>query len=368
MKKALLPVLTFAKIDIRRLFRDPMALFFTFAFPLIFLFIFGGIFGKSSSVSFNVALLNDSKSSFATRFVEEGKKDKLLKIDKDTKTLKDAEEKMSRGELDAAIILPKSFGEVGAKGYPTGQAEVRYDKNSEQAGTALTAVLGSMFEGINSQFVKADKPFTVTAKSTSKPGLTQFDYVFSGLLGFSLLGAGIFGPVNIFPKLKEKGVLRRYHTTSLRVWQYFLGNVLSNVVVCLLSIATMFVVGLTIFNLNMRGNYLLLGGLVVLGAMMLFGIGLAIGGWAKNERQAAPLGQIVAMPMMFLTGAFFPRFLMPEWLQNITAFMPLTPVVDAARLIITEGRGFFDLLPQFGMVAAWCLVVYLIAFRVFRWE
>jgi len=72
--------------------------------------------------------------------------------------------------------------------------------------------------------------------------------------------------------------------------------------------------------------------------------------------------------MMFLTGAFFPRFLMPEWLQNITAFMPLTPVVDAARLIITEGRGFFDLLPQFGMVAAWCVIVYLIAFRVFRWE
>lgn len=368
MKKSLLPVLTFAKIDIRRLFRDPMAMFFTFAFPLLFLFVFGGIFGKSNGVSFNVALLNNSNSRFAQDFVAKGEKDKLLKIDKDTKTLDDAEEKMSRGELDAAIVLPKTFGEVGPNGYPTGQAQVLYNKNSEQAGTALTSVLSSIFEGINGQFVKTDKPFTVAAKTTGKQGLSQFDYVFSGLLGFALLGAGIFGPTTVFPKLKEKGVLRRYHTTTLRVWQYFLGNVLSNVAVGLMSIAVMFIVGLTVFNLNMRGSYLLLGGLIVLGAMTLFGIGLAVGGWAKNERQAAPLAQIISFPMMFLSGSFFPRFLMPEWLQGITGYLPLTPIIDAARLIITENRGFFDLLPQFGLITAWCVAIYVLAFRIFRWE
>jgi ABC-2 type transport system permease protein len=192
--------------------------------------------------------------------------------------------------------------------------------------------------------------------------------VFAGLLGFSLLGAGIFGPTSVFPKLKERGVLRRYHTTTLKVWQYFLGNTISNTIVGLLSIATMFLVGLTVFNLNMRGNYLVLGLLVSLGAIMLFGIGLAVGGWAKNERQAAPLAQIITFPMMFLSGSFFPRFLMPEWLQGVTNYLPLTPVIDAARLIITENRGVFDLLPQFGIILGWCLVVYLIAFRVFRWE
>jgi len=368
MNKALLPVISFAKIDMRRLFRDPLALFFTFVFPLIFLFVFGGIFGKNSSVSFNVGLINQSDSQFAKQFAERSSSDKILKVDKDVKTLAVAEEKMSRGELDATIILPKNFGDVGAKGYPSGQAQVLYDKNNEQAGGALTSILESIFSDINATFVTADKPFTVVSKSTAKPGLTQFDYVFSGLLGFALLGAGIFGPVNVFPKLKEKGVLRRYHTTTLKVWQYFLGNVISNVAVGILSIISMFVVGLLVFNLNMQGNYLLLAGLVALSAMMLFGIGLALGGWAKNERQAAPLAQIISFPMMFLSGVFFPRFLMPEWLQNITAYIPLTPVVEAARLIITEGKGFFDLLPQFGIIAAWCAVIYLIAFRVFRWE
>ncbi len=369
MKKALLPVLTFAKIDIRRLFRDKLAIFFTFVFPLLFLFVFGGIFGRSNtSVSFNVAFLNRSDTQFAKQFEQMGQKDKVLKIDSQVKTLEQAQEKMSRGELDATIILPPEFGQVGDKGYPTGQAQVLYNKSNEQGGQTLASVLNSVFEGINKQFVPIEKPFSVTAKSTARQGLTQFDYVFAGLLGFSLLGAGIFGPTSVFPKLKEKGVLRRYHTTTLKVWQYFLGNVISNTFVGLMSITTMFVVGLSVFNLNMRGSYLVLGLLVALGAIMLFGIGLSVGGWAKNERQAAPLAQIITFPMMFLSGSFFPRFLMPEWLQGITNYLPLTPVIDAARLIITENRGILDLLPQFGIIVGWTVVVYILAFRFFRWE
>ncbi|QQS20133.1 ABC transporter permease [Candidatus Saccharibacteria bacterium] len=369
MKKAFLPVLTFAKIDIRRLFRDKLAIFFTFVFPLLFLFVFGGIFGRNNtSVSFNVAFLNRSNTEFARQFEQMGQKDKVLKIDSQVKNLDEAQEKMSRGELDATIILPPEFGQVGAKGYPTGEAQVLYNKSNEQGGQTLASVLNSIFEGINKQFVPTEKPFTVTAKSTAKQGLTQFDYVFAGLLGFSLLGAGIFGPTSVFPKLKERGVLRRYHTTTLKVWQYFLGNVISNTFVGLMSIVTMFVVGLTVFNLNMRGNYLVLGLLVTFGAIMLFGIGLAVGGWAKNERQAAPLAQIITFPMMFLSGSFFPRFLMPEWLQGVTNYLPLTPVIDGARLIITENRGVFDLLPQFGIILGWTIVVYILAFRFFRWE
>jgi len=98
------------------------------------------------------------------------------------------------------------------------------------------------------------------------------------------------------------------------------------------------------------------------------GIGLALGGWAKNERQAAPLGNIIVFPMMFLTGIFFPRFLMPEWLQHITTFMPLTPVIDGARMILAEGKSLLDLGPQLGIMAIWLVIIYAIAFRVFRWE
>lgn len=369
MQKKLLPVITFAKIDIRRLFRDKVAIFFTFVFPLIFLFVFGGIFGRESDVSFNVALINNSKSDFANSFVKQVDENDVFKVKADIKNVDDAKERMNRGELDATIILPEDFGVVhSGKLHPTGQAEVLYDQSNQQAGQTLAAVLDGVFRGINAKFVSTEMPFNVKTTSTATAGLRQFDFIFSGLLGFSILSLGIFGPTNVFPKLKQKGVLRRYHTTTLKVWQYFMGNVLSNIFVGILSVTTMFIVALLVFDLNMRGDYLSLLLLVILGTTVLFGVGLAVGGWAKNENQAAPLANLVTFPMMFLSGTFFPRFMMPEWLQSVSAFLPLTPVVDSARLIITEGKTIFDLLPQFGMLAAWAFVIYFIAFRVFRWE
>ena len=59
---------------------------------------------------------------------------------------------------------------------------------------------------------------------------------------------------------------------------------------------------------------------------------------------------------------------MPEWLQNISGFLPLTPVIDGIRLMATEGKHYIDILPQIGLIGAWMVIIYIIAFRVFRWE
>ncbi len=182
------------------------------------------------------------------------------------------------------------------------------------------------------------------------------------------MSLGIFGPTTVFPRLKQRGVLRRYQTTNLKVWQYFTGNVISNATIGLLALVVMFTAAVLFFDLNMRGSYLLLAFIVAFGTILLFGIGLAIGGWAKNENQAAPISQLVVLPMMFLSGVFFPTFLMPEFLQSITKFIPLTPIIDSIRLVITENAGIADLGPQLGIMVAWTVVIYLIAFKVFRWE
>lgn len=139
-------------------------------------------------------------------------------------------------------------------------------------------------------------------------------------------------------------------------------------IIGLVAIAVMFVVAIAVFHLQVVGNWLELAIFIIFSIAMILGIGLALGGWAKNERQVAPLANIVVFPMMFLSGTFFPRFLMPEWLQNITTFLPLTPVIDGIRLITTEGAHFINILPQIGLIGAWMVVIYLIAFKVFRWE
>jgi ABC-2 type transport system permease protein len=345
-----------------------VAIFFVFVFPLIFLLIFGSIFNGNNDVSFRVALLNESKSEFSQKFVDQAKQNDIFKIDDEITNIDQAKEKMSRGQLDATIILPPSFGEVQNSTYPSGEATVLYDQSNQTAGQTLSAIMDGIFEEVNQQIIPTVEPFTVKTESTATKGLTQFDYTFSGILGFTLLSLGIFGPTTVFPRLKQRGVLRRYHTTTLKVWQYFTGNVVSNAFVGLLAVALMMLAAFLVFDLSMRGSYLNLAFVTILGTVLMFGIGLAIGGWAKNENQAAPISQLVVLPMMFLSGVFFPTFLMPEALQNITKFIPLTPIIDSVRLIITEGKTIFEIGPQMAVMVAWTVVIYIIAFRVFRWE
>ena len=366
MKKQMQTVLTFTKLNTRRFFRDRLALFFTVIFPLIFLFIFGS-FSKGGSLSFKVAVINQSSSSYSQDYVKSIRDNKLIKVDDTITTLDKAKEKMKRSEVDATIILPADFGEIKGQ-YPSGEAKVLYTNNSQQSAQALTSVLQNQIKDINSGIVSTVEPFTVASEENNERSLSRFDYTFSGLLGFSIIGLGIFGPVNVFPELKKQGILRRLHTTPLKVWQYFVSNVLSQAIVGLITLSISFIVAIVVFDLRVIGNWFELAAFIALGIISIYGIGLAIGGWAKNERQAAPLSNIIVFPLMFLSGTFFPRYAMPLWLQHASDYLPLTPVIDGIRLIATEGKHLTDIGPQIGLIGIWTVIIYFIAFKVFRWE
>lgn len=368
-QKQLWTVYVFTKLGTRRFFRDRLAQFFAILFPLIFLFVFGSFSKGNGNVSFHVALINRSHSAFATKFTNEIQGSKTFKVDQSATTLDQAKDKMSKSQIDGIIILPPDFGSVKpGQTYPSGDAQLLYNQSSSGTGQTLASVLEGTFKQINSRFVHVQPPFSVTGKVLNEKSLTAFDYTFAGLLGFSIIGLGIFGPVNVFPELKKQGILRRLHTTPLRVWQYFLATMFGQAITGTIAIAIQFIVAIQVFHLKVNGSYFDIAIFTILSIFMILGIGLAIGGWAKNERQAAPLSNIVVFPMLFLSGTFFPRYLMPEWLQKVTNFLPLTPVIDGLRQLITEGKHLADIGPQLGLMAIWFVIIYAIAFRVFAWE
>lgn len=369
LKQQLRTVWVFTRLSTKRFFRDRLALFFDILFPLIFLFVFGGLNSGDDSVTFKVAVINQSDTSFAKEYAQSLNKNKTFEINKSLTTVNEAKDKMSKSQIDGIIVLPKEFGATqSGQDYPSGKAEVLYNHDSSGTGKTLTTVLNSTFEPINAQIVTVKEPFAAAGQELNESSLSSFDYTFAGLLGFSIVGLGIFGPVNVFPELKKQGILRRLHTTPLRVWQYFTATMFSQAATGVVSIAIQFVVALTVFNLAVNGSYVNILLFTVYSIFMILGVGLAIGGWAKNERQAAPLANIIVFPMLFLSGTFFPRFLMPEWLQTVTTYLPLTPVIDGLRLLTTEGKTLLEIGPQLGLITAWFIVIYAIAFRVFKWE
>lgn len=362
-------VMVFTKLSTRRFFRDQLALFFGILFPLIFLFVFGSFSKGNGAPSFNVAFFNQSNTAFAKTFANQLEHDKTFKIDKAATTVSAAKNDMTNKRIDAIIVLPAGFGAVNqASGTPSGQVEVLYSATSASTGQTVQNIVRSITSGVSSRLVKVQPPVSTTGHALQDKQLTAFDYTFSGLLGFSIIGAGIFGPINVFPELKKQGILRRLHNTPLRVWQYFLATMLSQAITSVVAIAVQFAVAIAMFGLQVNGDYLEIVAYTVLSIFMILGIGLAIGGWAKNERQAAPLANIIVFPMLFLSGTFIPQYNLPLWLQHVTKYLPLSPVIDGLRLLTTAGYHLWQIGPDLGLVAAWMVVVYVIAFRVFRWE
>jgi ABC-2 type transport system permease protein len=350
----------------KRYFRDPVALFFTLVFPVIFLLIFGAM-SRSNSVSFNIAVVNHSDTTFASDFVDQLKRNKVFSI-KDVQGFDQAKEKMGQGELDSIVELPANFGKSDAASIPRGELVVYYQEAKPDTGQTVASVMQRVLDGINSKLVAVNDPLVVVQKATKTTNLTRFDYTVSGIVGFSLMSLAIFGMANGFPADKKSGALRRLRATPLRASQLILATALEYLLIGLLTVVVMFAVATMLFDFNMRGSYLTLAVFVLLGVFSLFGFGMAIGGWAKNENQSAPLSNLVAFPMMFLTGVFFPVYLMPEWLQSISHFLPLTPVIDGIRLITTENASLLSLGPELAIIFGWTVIIYTIAFRVFRWE
>lgn len=368
MPKTILTVYVFATLATKRFFRDRLAIFFGILFPVIFLFVFGSFSNNgSNNTHFNIALVDQAHSKLSSVAVKLIQNTKTFKIDSSVTTIQQANNKLNANQLDGLIVLPADFGQ-SADGKLNGAAQVYYTLNNIQAGQTLTALLTSSFNSVNQHYVHYHGPLSVAGHTTANKSLTPFDYTFAGLLGFSIVGIGIFGPVNVFPELKKQGILRRLHTTPLRVWQYFTATMIAQAITGLVSLIVMFIVAILVFHLKVNGNYLSIGLFMAYSIIAILGIGLAIGGWAKNERQAAPLSNIIVFPMLFLSGTFFPRYLMPHWVQIFSTYLPLTPVIDGARLLTTEGYSLLQIGPQIALLTAWIVIVYAIAFRLFRWE
>ena len=106
----------------------------------------------------------------------------------------------------------------------------------------------------------------------------------------------------------------------------------------------------------------------IMGGILFISMGLAISGWSRTEDTAAPMANLVTLPMMFLSGVFFPITSLPSWVKYFSQFLPLTFLSDALRQITLDGNNFFDIIPQLTGLLIWIIITFILASRVFKWE
>lgn len=360
--------LQYARIQMLRVFRDPVTLVVLFSIPLVILLMFGLFTGNSNSeVSLKVAVVNQSDKTFAKTFTTELEKIKAFKKPDEKLTLDQAKDKMKNNELDGIIVLPQSFGTV-KDNVPSGKAQVYFDQADMTTGDIMMGIMNTVADATNDTITGAEPPIQIERQSISGNTTRIFDYFYSIFTAMAIMMAGIFGVASTIPADKKSGVLRRMRVTPFKTSQLVGGLSLAYIVVTGISVTLMTLLAIFGFNMTMHGSWIDFGIFVLLACLVMIALGIMVGGWAKNTTQSDIYGQIIFMTSLAFGGVWVPRALMPEWLQNITAYFPLTPIVEGIQRITADGASIATLGFQIAVLVGWLAVATLVSIKTFRWE
>ncbi|HEU4920277.1 MAG TPA: ABC transporter permease [Candidatus Limnocylindrales bacterium] len=350
--------------NIRSFARDRAALFWTLAFPLIFVFLFGAIFsGGSTDRTMGFGDLDGSEASGRLRAAFAA----LPNVQLVEGTEAELTERMRDGELDAVVIVPSGFAETVAAGGAPAQVTVYTDPSQSAADGATRQMVGFVLAQVNQAASGRPPAVAPSFQSVQTNDLNFISYLVPSILGMSLMQLGVFAAIPLVAD-REKLILKRLHATPLRRWQLVGSNVLMRLLIAIVQTIIIVGVGAAVFGVQVAGNWLLIGLLVLLGSLAFIALGYVIASFATSEESANGMTSVVQFPLMFLSGTFFPIEGMPEALQTVARAMPLTYLGDALRQVMVDGTPFSPLWVCFAVLAAWLVICFGIAARFFRWQ
>ena len=347
--------------------RNRAAVFFSLFLPLVIMLIFG-VLNFEGATEIQLGIVDEAGNEASAALITDlGAYDYVVL----TQGNRDAEmAALADGDRAFVLVIPPDWS-VPPPGTATGL--VAYASNADPAqaqvaqGLLQQAVGQALYAPAGGGGAAAGLSPPVQFESVETRDLGYIDFLVPGIVGMTIMQLGIFGVAFGFVQLKRTGALRRLFATPTSPSYFLSAQVLSRLVIGLVQVAILFAVGIW-FGLQMFGSYMTLFVVVIIGSAIFLAIGFSIAGWAKNEDQAAPVANLISLPMMFLSGVFFPRDAMPDFLAAITAFLPLTYVIEALRAIVNEGADLLSLGPELLGMAVWVVITFVIAIRLFRWE
>ncbi|MGH2511968.1 MAG: ABC transporter permease [Candidatus Limnocylindrales bacterium] len=358
--------------NIRSFTRDRAALFWTFAFPLIFVILFGLIF-QGGSQTLKLAWVDLDHSAGPTGSVAlRGTFASIKQVVLSDEDLASATDLMKTGKVDAIIEVPQGYGAAvaaasapGAADAPSARITVVTDPTQGTTGGIVQEVVGGVLGAVNLGGRPPIVQATVTTIQTQN--LNIISYLVPSILGMALMQLGVFVAVPLVAD-RQKMILKRLNATPLHRWQLIGSNIVMRLLIGVVQTIIIVAVGSALFGLEMTGSLLLLAVLVVLGALAFISLGYVIASFAPTEDAANGMTSVVQFPLMFLSGTFFVIDQMPQPLQVVARFMPLTYLSDALRQVMVNGTAFSPLWFCFAVLIGWTVVCFGISARFFKWQ
>lgn len=360
-------LLAVAAMSFRTWWRDKSSAFWGVILPLLIMGLIGSAWGEAESLAFTVSFVWPPGGATSPAVV--GIRQALGSVD----MLQVIDEPKDRAvtalrEGDRTLVLEPTPGAGGSDAPWGAQVDITYDQARDQMAQAAIAVVREVLRRAEQAVTGSQELFPITTHTVTGKRLRMFDFLLPGILAMSIAQTGLMGVSWSVADYRERRVLKRVLATPFHPLG-FLGGLLARfTLVTLFQAVLILAVGVLVFKAQVVGSGALLLGLGALGSVAFLAVGFAISTLAPTAESANIIGSVINFPMMFLSGTFWPKEMMPDYMQPLVQALPLTPLVDAMRAVCTEGAGLAPFAGGLLYLAAWGAVALLVAAWRFRWE
>ncbi len=358
------PTLSLTRASMRIWFRVRQAIFWTFFLPLVLISVFGLLdFGAFRTV--DLGIVDRANNDASQKLIADVRALGTFDISDDLSE-EEEREALLDGDRNLLLIIEPGFGE----GQSPAQRRVTviYNQGEPQESAAGQTIIQHLLDKITFAEGNISDRYKIDASPVDSRNLRFIDFLMPGVVAMSIMQMGLFSVAFSFVQLKSRGVLRRLKATPVLPASFIFAQVFTRLTISILQ--TLVLVGLAVlaFDVHLEGNLGVMVLLALLGGGVFISMGFAVSGWAGTEDVAAPVANAIALPMMFLSGVFFPRDAMPEPLRAVADFLPLSYLADALRNVAVDGASLWSQWENVLGLTVWLVVTFFIAVRLFRWE
>lgn len=331
-------------------FRDKVALFFSFAFPLLFIVIFGLIFSESGSSKITIGVVGEGPIISA---IESSGALELERFD----TFQEGFAAVENGDLPAI---------VAAEGTTI---TLRFASSDQNAAGTIRGVVAGIVNEVNLRSAGVEPAFELRAAQIEDTSLQPIQFIVPGMMSWGVALGAVFGSAFTLVTWRKKQVLRRIRSAPVNTFMVLSSRLLATVLIGIVQAIVFIGVGtLPVFGLQLAGRWWLAIPILLLGIITFFAVGLVIGAVCKTEEAASGVANAVIIPMAFLSGVFIPLDQAPAWMRSVSEFMPLKHMNEGMAEFLVHNQGPSAMIAPSLILVGFAAAAALIAARLFKWE
>jgi ABC-2 type transport system permease protein len=349
--------------------RNRSAAFFSFAFPVLMILIFGAMFGSGAVSKITVQVQNQDGGQYSQAILELMNRTTLVNI-KMVAPEVNLTEYIKEKSLDVAIFIPSNFSErieSGMTNTSTLMAQVTlYGDPSQSIFGTVASIVGQVVMQMNYNMAHARPLAEMEVKHVAAEGYSMMDYFLPGVVGITVMTNAMYSMTAVCASQRSKGYSKLLATTLLRKDEWLISKFLFYTIILTSSLVLTYIVGSLVFDMHSTLTPMTFL-LIAAGAFVFTSMGMLLGTVIKDAESANAVASAIGFPMMFLSGAFFPLEVAPSWLQVISKGIPLTYFNDALRDTMVFGNDV-SALSNLAIVGVVGIVVFVLASRLMSWK